>query len=142
MGRQLAAGSLALIVTGALAGCGGGSSGYSLARTQACFKSKGFDAVSQTNKALPGTGGNLRISLGPNFGMEDVYLVFGRNAKEASQTETRAVNLTEQTFQKRHLLMPRSAIVAGVEISRNVFYYSDSGPIAQNVRNDVQSCLR
>jgi hypothetical protein len=142
MGRHYAAGSLALIVTGALAGCGGGSSGYSLARTQACFKSKGFEAVALTNRALPGSGGNLRISLGPNFGMQDVFIVFGRNAKEANATELRAVNLTEKSLTQRHLLMPRSAIRAGVEVTRNVFYYSDTGPIAQNVRDDVQSCLR
>jgi hypothetical protein len=141
MRGRLAAGSLALIVVGTVAGCGGASS-YSLARTQACFEKKGFQAVAVSNHVLAGSGGDLRIALGPAFGGEYVFLVFGHDGREATATEQRAVALAQKTFAARHLIFPRSAILAGVDVSRNVFYYSDSGPISQDVRVHVQACLR
>ncbi len=141
--RHVAVGSVAFVLVGALAGCGGGSSStYSLAKSRACFTGKGFQAQAVVNRSLPGSGGDLRIAMGPKFGMEYVFLVFGRNASEATATENHAVDLTEKTFAQRQLVMPRSAVLAGVEVIKNVFFYSNSGPISQDVRNDIQQCLR
>lgn len=133
-----------MLLAGSLAGCGGsgGPSPYSLARTRSCFHGEGVPAVQVTNRALPGSQGNLLISLGARFGLAQVYLVFGRDAKEAAATENHAVDLAESTFKARSLYMSRSAVRAGVEVTRNVFVYSASGPIAENVRGAIHSCLR
>ena len=142
MRRQLVAGSLALGIVVAVSGCGGGSSTYSLARTEACFKSKGFDAKPLANHFLPGAGGNLRIALGPNYGYQYVFMVFGRNSGDAMANENKAVELALKSFKAKNLIMSRADVLAGVEVNRNVFYYSNSGAIAQNVRDAVQQCLR
>jgi hypothetical protein len=141
MRSRLAVGSLALGIVAAVSGCGG-SSGYSLASTEACFKSKGYQADPLANQVLPGARGNLRISLGPNFGDEYVFVVFGRSHGDAVATENKAVDLTLKAFEKRNFLYTRAEVLAGVDISRNVFYYSDSEPIALNVHDAVQQCLR
>jgi hypothetical protein len=141
MRSQLAVGLLALGIVAAVSGCGG-SSNYSLASTQACFKSKGYQAEPLANHTLPGAGGNLRIALGPNFGDEYVFVVFGRSHGDAVATENKAVDLTLTAFVKRRMLYTRADVLAGVDISRNVFFYSDSEPIALNVQTAVQQCLR
>ena len=141
MRRQLAVGSLALGIVVALAGCGG-SSNYSLSRTESCFKSDGYEAVPVASTLLPGAGGNLRIALGPNFGDEYVFMIFGGSHSDAVATEDKAVNLALKAFAKRRLLYTRADVLAGVDINRNVFYYSDTQPIALDVRDAVQKCLR
>lgn len=141
MRKRLAVGLLALGIVAAVSGCGG-SSTYSLARTEACFKSKGYQAEPVASRVLPGAGGNLRIALGPNFGYEYVFMVFDGSHGDAVATENKAVDLALNAFQKRRLLYTRAEVLAGVDISRNVFYYSDTEPIALNVRTAVQQCLR
>ncbi len=141
MRRQLAVGTLALGMVAGVAGCGG-SSTYSLAHTESCFKGKGYQAVPLANQLLPGANGNLRIALGPNFGDEYVFIVFGRSHDDAVMTENKAVGLALKAFEKRDLLYTRAEVLQGVDISRNVFYYSDTQPIALNVRTTVQQCLR
>jgi hypothetical protein len=141
MRRQLVVGSLALGIVVAVSGCGG-SSTYSLSRTETCLKGKGYQAVALANQLLPGAGGNLRLALGPNFGDEYVFMVFAGNHGDALATENKAVDLALKAFQKRNLIYTRAEILAGVVISRNVFYYSDTQPIAQDVRDAVQPCLR
>jgi hypothetical protein len=130
------------VAAGALAGCGGGGNNYALAPTKACFVKRGYPAVAQSNHALPGSGGNLRISLGPVYGLQEVFVVFGRDATEAKAIENRAVDLAERTFAARNLVFPRSAVLAGVQRHGNVFYYSVTGPISELVRNLIQACLR
>jgi hypothetical protein len=139
-GRAVSAVFVAAVVAAA-AGCGGGSSGYSLSKTEACFKKDGFTAVEQANHALPGSEGNLRVGLGPSYGTQYVFLVFGKNTKEATATEKKAVALAEKSFKARNVYFPRSAVLAGVRIDKNVFYYSDTTAISQIVRKNVEACL-
>jgi hypothetical protein len=140
--RRVAVAWLALVAAGALAGCGGGGTHYSLPATKACFTKQGYPVLAQANHALPGSGGNLRISLGPGYGMEEVFVVFGRDSTEAKAIESRAVDLAEKTFAARNLVLPRNAVLAGVRVSGNVFYYSSTGPISELVHTLIQSCLR
>jgi hypothetical protein len=140
-GRGVGVALAALTAAGVLAGCGGGGTHYSLTPTKACFEKHGYPAVAQTNRALPGSGGNLRIALGPAYGMEEVFVVFGRDATEARSIEKRAVDLAERTFAARNLVFPRRAVLAGVQLHGNVFYYSATGPISVFVRNLIQGCL-
>ena len=139
-GRAVSAILVAAVVSAA-AGCGGGSSGYSLSKTEACFKKDGFSAVQETNHALPGSEGNLRVGLGPSYGMQDVFLVFGKNGKEANATENKAVELAEKAFKARNVYFPKSDVLAGVRVDKNVFYYSDTSAISQVVRKNVEACL-
>ena len=99
MRRQLAVGTLALGMVAGVAGCGG-SSTYSLAHTESCFKGKGYQAVPLANQLLPGANGNLRIALGPNFGDEYVFIVFGRSHDDAVMTENKAVGLALKAFER------------------------------------------
>jgi hypothetical protein len=124
----------------ALAGCGGGAHGYTLAASKACFSKDGYLSASVTNQALPGSGGDLRVSFSLP-GAEDVYLVFGRDAKEAMALEGHAVALAERSFASHHEIFPRSAVLAGVQVSGNVFYYSATGAISQSERTKVAACL-
>ena len=141
LGRAASATLVALAVSAA-AGCGGsGSSGYSLDKTAACFKKSGFTATPQVNHALPGSQGNLRVALGPSYGNQYVFIVFGKDAKEATATENKAVALAEKSFKARDVVFPKSEVLAGVRTDKNVFYYSDTNAISQIVRKDVESCL-
>jgi hypothetical protein len=146
MGRMLgraASATLVALAVSAAAGCGGGSgsSGYSLDKTASCFKKNGFAATSQVNHVLPGSEGNLRVALGPSYGNQYVFIVFGKDAKEATATENKAVALAEKSFKARDMVFPKSAVLAGVRTDKNVFYYSDTNAISQIVRKDVESCL-
>jgi hypothetical protein len=140
MRRQAAVGFLALGIAAAVSGCGGSSS-YSLKSTEACFNGKGLKAVPLANRYLPGSGGNLRVALGKNYGYLYVYMVFDHSHTDAVATETKAVNLALASFKKKNLVMSRADVLAGVELNRNVFYYSNSGAIPQNVNLAVQQCL-
>jgi hypothetical protein len=139
---QFGRGVLAVVVVAAIAGCGGGGSTYSLARTQACFKGKSIPAVVDVNHALEGSGGDLEVSIGTAPEFTDIFIVFGRNAKEALAIENRAVNLAEKSLTARHLTYPRSAVLAGVQLKKNVFYYSDSEAVSETVRDAIDACLR
>lgn len=158
MRRQFAIGLLALGIAVALAGCGGGSKSgssstsktsttasgpsFTLARTAACFKGESLSAVPLANKYLPGSGGNLRVKLGKNFGYEYLFIVFDGSHTAAVATENAAADLAMKSFAKKRLVMSRADVLAGVRVSRNVFYYSNSGAIPQNVSVAVQKCLR
>jgi hypothetical protein len=135
-------GFLAVVLVAAIAGCGGRSSTYSLTRTQSCFKGKGVPAVVDINHALEGSGGDLEVSIGTPPALTDVFIVFGRDAKEAASIESRAVNLAEKSLTARHLNFPRSAVLAGVQLNKNVFYYSDTEAVSETVRDAIDACLR
>ena len=140
MRRLAAAGVLALGFAAAVSGCGG-SSDYSLANTKACFTSKGQTATELANKYLPGSAGNLRVFFGRNLGNIYVFMVFGKNHSEAQATENKAVNLAMASFKKKNLLMTRANVLAGIEVDRNVFYYSNTGAIPLNIQQAVNTCL-
>ena len=142
MRGRAASAMLVAVAVSAAAGCGGsGGSGYSLSKTAACFKKEGFTAIEQVNHALPGTEGNLRVGLGPSYGDQYVFLVFGKDPKEAAATESKAVTLAEKSFKARDVSYPKSAVLAGVRVDKNVFYYSDTNAISQIVRKNVETCL-
>jgi hypothetical protein len=142
LGRAASA-TLVAVVVSAAAGCGGSSSGsgYNLEKTAACFKQNGFTATSQVNHVLPGSQGNLRVGLGPSYGNQYVFIVFGKDSKEATATENKAVALAEKSFKARDVVFPKSEVLAGVRVDKNVFYYSDTNAISQIVRKDVENCL-
>jgi hypothetical protein len=141
----------------AAAGCGGGgSSGYSLDKTKSCLETQGYTATSIANKYLPGSGGNLRVqltsdkakALAPNAprGLaqpdEFVFLVFGKSPAEAQKTETHAVNLAISSLRAKGLILDRPAALQAVQVEKNVFIYSASGPLTQPERNAVTACLK
>jgi hypothetical protein len=143
LGRAASA-TLVAAAVAAAAGCGGSggsSGGYSLDKTAACFKKSGFTATTQVNHVLPGSQGNLRVALGPSYGNQYVFLVFGKDSKEAAQTEDKAVALAEKAFKARDVVFPKSEVLAGVQVDKNVFYYSDTNAISQIIRKHVRSCL-
>ena len=157
-GMRVALGSFAVILAVAAAGCGGGgsgSSGYSLSSTRACLQKAGFGAVAVGNDELPGAGGNLRVKLTNKIGLLDpnapsgggpeneyVFLVFAKDPAAALATERKALDLALQSFHSRGLLMTRAAAKQGVGLTKNVFYYSASGPLTKDERTKVGSCLR
>ncbi len=138
-----------------LAGCGGPAGLYTLAATRACLDRDGFKAVALTNRSLPGSGGNLRVqlrsvqsplsptalrgSVAPN---EFVFLVFDKDSGSALATEDRAITLTVRTLEAQGEQLTRAYVRAGVGLSKNVFYYSPSGPLSKTERSKVESCLR
>ncbi len=151
--------TMVFVLTVAAAGCGGGgsggSSGYSLSSTRTCLQKAGFEAAAVGNDELPGAGGNLRVKLTNKVGLLDpaaahgggpeneyVFLVFAKDPAAALVTERKALDLALQSFHSRGLLMTRSAAKQGVGLTKNVFYYSASGPLTKDERTKVSSCLR
>ena len=146
----------AAVVLG-VAGCGGGGGGaklYSLSATQACMRHAGYAAVALANTSLPGAAGNLRVqiattepALAPNalrgtvIPNQFVFLVFGKDEASALVTENKAITITIRTLNDQGEQLTRAYVRSGVGLSKNVFYYSPSGPLTKGERSKVVSCL-
>jgi hypothetical protein len=127
---------LALGCAALAAGCGSkGGHGYSLVPTQQCLNKSGATASKVKNQLLPGSQGNLQVKF--TYGTEDIYIVFGKNAAEAVALQNRAVTQTEIN---EHI--DRNTILSGVTQTKNVFYYSDYGPLTAVGRQKITACLR
>ncbi len=134
--RFLTLSSLALLLVLVAAGCGSkGDPAYSLGPTEKCLNAAGHKAYPVKNPILTGSQGNLEVDFG--YGTESIYIVFGKNSSEATALENRAITQTELN---EHL--DRSAILAGITVNGNVFYYSDRGPLTVVGRQEIGSCLR
>jgi len=113
---------------------------YTLAKTQACFLGAGLKAVPVPNNALPSSEGHLEVTLRRGFG--NIYIAFGRDAKEALAVKGRAVQLAVNTLKAHHAGLPRAYVVASVRLKANVFYYSDQGAVTVEAQQTIESCLR
>ncbi|MBV8599354.1 MAG: hypothetical protein JO017_11075, partial [Actinobacteria bacterium] len=71
-----------------------------------------------------------------------VYIVFGRDRAEAVRTESKAVRLAIQSLNARGLLATPATVRAGVQVTKNVFYYSPTGALTQAERSKIEACLR
>ncbi len=158
MVRRCLLGLLAAFAVVAAAGCGGGSSGgtYTLDAARSCFQKAGLKANTTTNRYLPGALGYLQVefesaknaALNPGANLQgrspqnqDVFLVFEKDAAGALATENKAVTLAVRSLRSQGNLMTRSAVLAGVGLTRNVFFYSATGALTKNERTKVASCL-
>ncbi|MBV8079761.1 MAG: hypothetical protein JO186_05220 [Actinobacteria bacterium] len=140
----------------AASGCGSaGNGGYTLHATQSCLEKKGYDTAVLTNQSLPGSRGNLRIRVNKGIPLLNpvtangsvlpdtwVYIVFGRDRAEAVRTESKAVRLAIQSLNARGLLATPATVRAGVQVTKNVFYYSPTGALTQAERSKIEACLR
>ncbi len=155
--RRGSVASLGALAALSLAGCGGGggSSTYTLSSTQSCLTKAGYQAAAIKNTSLPGTGGNLRVKLakraallnpnaprGGNQAGAYVFLVFGKDPAEALGTEKKAVALAVKSITASFGSITPAAVRAGVGVTKNVFYYSTTGPLTKSQRLKVTSCLR
>ena len=143
-----------LVLLGAAA-CGGGSHAYTLAATRSCLEKAGFQTTALKNRFLPGSGGNLRVRLtssgnapldpnAPRGGIapdEYVFLVFAKDPAAALTTEARAVSLAVHSVEAGGSSITRRAVQDGVAVTKNVFYYSDTGALTQSERKQVGACL-
>jgi hypothetical protein len=155
--RPLGVAGLGVLAALTVAGCGGsgsgGSSGYTLSATRSCLDKAGYQTVAVKNSSLPGTGGNLRVKfskqvalLNPNAprgGTQGAYvfLVFGKDPAEALSTEKKAVALAVKSVTASFGAITPAAVRAGVGLTKNVFYYSTTGPLTKGQRLKVTSCL-
>jgi hypothetical protein len=133
---------LALAAAFTLAACGDSKhaavepGGYTLAATMRCLDaSSGVHAYTFHNKAVQGSGGELRVTFG--YGLAWIYMAFGRDAEEAHAIEQRAVATAVG-----HEHIQAQTVQAGVRLRRNVFYYSDSGPVTVVEGSKIDRCLR
>jgi hypothetical protein len=127
---------LALLLVLVATGCGSKSGpSFTMAPTEKCLNAAGYKAAPVKNPILSGTQGNLEVDFG--YGTESIYLVFGKNSSEATAIQNKAVTQTELN---EHIA--RTAVLAGVTVDKNVFYYSDRGPLTVVGRNEISACLR
>jgi hypothetical protein len=129
------AAALALAVAMVAAGCGSGGNRYSLDPTEKCLQKEGLHVVPDTAPLLHGSGGNLRVEFG--YGSPKVFVAFGKDEAEAKAIEGKAVAAA-----KKFAALDEKTIRDGVAQVRNVFYYSDSGPLTGVARDKVGGCLR
>jgi hypothetical protein len=155
VGLWVSLASLALLVVIGTTGCGGGGSHlYTLAATQACMKKAGYQTTPVKNPYLPGSAGNLRVQLsnptallnpsalrGGDSSDQYVFLVFDKNIAGGLATEQKAVTLAVQSTEHFAVLMTRAAAKAGVGLTKNVFYYTDSGALTAGERTKITACL-
>jgi hypothetical protein len=135
--RFLSFSPLVLLLVFVAAGCGsgGGGAAYTIAPTEKCLNAAGHKAHPVKNPLLTGSQGNLEVDFG--FGTESIYIVFGKNNSEAKSLQDHAVTQTELN---EHI--DRTQILAGVTVDKNVFYYSDRGPLTVVGREQISSCLK
>jgi hypothetical protein len=154
--RHVGLPGIGLLSLFALAACGGsGQHLYTLAATRACMRHAGYEAQPLANHSLPGSGGNLLVRvrnveplLTPNAPQgtvvpnEYVFLVFDKDAASAVATEDKAIRLTIRTLNVEGEAVTRAYVEAGLGLTRNVFFYSPTGPLTKVERTKVVACLR
>jgi predicted small lipoprotein YifL len=134
--RYLTLAPLAVLLVLVATGCGSkGGPSYTLAPTEKCLNAAGHKAYPTKNPILTGSQGNLEVDFG--YGTESIYIVFGKNSSEATTIENRAITQTELN---EHI--GKAQILAGVTVDKNVFYYSDRGPLTVVGRQEISSCLK
>ena len=134
--RYLSIPPLVLLLVLVAAGCGskGGGTAFTLTPTEKCLNAAGHKAYPVKNPILTGTQGNLEVDFG--YGTESIYLVFGKNSSEATALQDKAVTQAELN---EHL--DRTTVLSGVTVDKNVFFYSDRGPLTVVGRQQITSCL-
>ena len=121
---------------------------YTLAATQSCLRTGGVPTLAAANHSLPGSGGNLEVFIRAGSrgvfkpDSYNVFLVFGRDATDAYKIRKHAVDLTMQSFAAQSVTYTRRYVLDGVELRGNVFYYSSQGPLSEEERSKIDSCLR
>lgn len=108
---------------------------FTLTPTEKCLNAAGHKAYVVKNPFLTGSEGNLEVDFG--YGTESIYIVFGKNSSEANALQDKAITQTEAN---EHI--DRSTVLAGITVDKNVFYYSDRGPLTVVGRQQISSCLR
>jgi hypothetical protein len=141
----------------AAAGCGGGGGvhGYTLSATKSCLEKAGYTATKVANRYLPGAGGNLRVKVSNSVALLNptaptgtvrpntyVYIVFAKDEAAAVKTENKADRLALASLSNSGLLMTRAGAKAGMQVTGNAFYYSDTGALTKTQRQKVSACLR
>ena len=127
---------LALLLVVVATGCGWkGDPAFTLSPTEKCLNAAGYKASEIKNPILTGSQGNLEVDFG--YGTESIYIVFGKNSSEATALQNKAVTQTELNEHIDH-----TTVLAGVSVDKNVFYYSDRGPLTVVGRNEISACLR
>jgi hypothetical protein len=157
--RNAAAGATALLVLAGCVACGSSSKSsapttstttsagstttsaaagatYGLKATQRCLDKAGLHAYLHHDTVVNGTGGGLRVVFGAGY--QWIYMVFGRDAGEATAIRDRAVAATLS----HEPGLTRKTVLAGVRQVGNVFYYSDGGPVSGVEGRQIDSCLR
>jgi hypothetical protein len=134
--RRARIAGLAVLLAYVAAGCGGGSggSGYTLQATKKCLQAAGHTAILDPKMTVSGSQGNLMVKFG--YGIENIYVAFGKDDNEAKTLENTAVSLAV-----RHEHLPRSTVLAGVRVDKNVFYYADYGAVTGVLDGYITSCL-
>ncbi len=134
--KRLGIVGLALVLAYVAAGCGGGGgSAYTLQATKKCLEDAGHTALLDPKMTVSGSQGNLMVKFG--YGIENIYVAFGKNSGEAKTLEDTAVGLAV-----RHEHIPRSTVLAGVRLDKNVFYYADYGAVTGVLDGYITSCLK
>ena len=146
---------LAAISVLAFAACGGGSSssGFTLKATQACLEKAGYQTAVVQNRYFGGTNLRVKINSAPQLLNPNqptgtvqpntfVFVVFAKNAGGALAVENTAIDLAMKSLSNSGLLITRAGARAGMQVTRNVFYYSDTGALTQAERSKISACLR
>jgi hypothetical protein len=135
--RRAGIAGLALLLASAVAGCGGGGGGgaFTLQATKKCLQDAGHTALLDPKMTVSGSQGNLMVKFG--YGIENIYVAFGKNPNEAKSLESTAVDLAV-----RHEHIPRETVLAGVRLDKNVFYYADYGAVTGVLDGYITSCLQ
>ena len=128
---------LALLIAYVAAGCGGsgGGSAYTLEATKKCLDAAGHTALLDPKMTVSGSQGNLMVKFG--YGIENIYVAFGKTPSEAKTLEKTAVDLAVS-----HEHIPRETVLAGVRVDKNVFYYADYGAVTGVLDGYITSCLQ
>ena len=134
--RRAGIAGLALLLAYVAAGCGGGGGGggFTLQATKKCLEAAGHTALLDPKMTVSGSQGNLMVKFG--YGVENIYIAFGKDDSEAKSLENTAVDLAV-----RHEHIPRATVLAGVRVDRNVFYYADYGAVTGVLDGYITSCL-
>jgi hypothetical protein len=127
---------LAILLVLVATGCGSKSGPtYTLSATEKCLNAAGHKAYPVKDPILAGSQGNLEVDF--SYGTESIYIVFGKNSSEATALQNKAVAQAEIN---EHI--DRTTVLSGVTVDKNVFYYSDRGPLTVVGRGQITACLR
>jgi len=129
---------------------------FTIDKTRPCFEKAGLKATLTSNRYLPGAAGYLQVEfasaknalLDPAANLsgrspqnQDVFLIFAKDEAGALVDENKAVRLAIRSLRAQGSVMTRTAVVAGVGLTKNVFYYSATGALTKGERTKVESCL-